>query len=107
DVAQLAVLPDIVEQRERVPNPGALVALRPRRADRLAVLAVGFAPVLDVVAPRDVVLVEEVGDVGPRVVHRRSAVGDRLVHEALLHRRGVRTDDVVATGICGGAGADR
>ena len=72
DVAELAVLLDGVEARQRVPDAGRGGALRRRdAAQRLVVLAVGLPTGREVVAPAHVVLVQQVGEVGPREDARR------------------------------------
>ena len=68
DVAELVVLGDVGERRQRVPDPGRLRSLLDRRArHRGVVLAVGLGALEHVVGPGDVLLVQQVGDVGPGV----------------------------------------
>src|SRR5437660_11922284 len=68
DVAELLVLNDGYEVRQWVPDRGRADVLGLRRTHHLPVAAVGLRPLRDVVAPRDTVLVQEVGEVGPAVV---------------------------------------
>src|SRR5947209_14705545 len=66
DVLLLAVLSDILEGDERIPDTRRLRALLYRRARELGIaLAVGLGALEDVVAPAHAGLVEEVGDVRP------------------------------------------
>ena len=96
---ELAVLLDVGERRERVPDVRGADAERRARAVRVAALAVGLATGGDEVAPADAVLVQQVGDVGPRVVvggrdlprDPGAAHGELVVDAppALRHRRPV------------------
>ncbi len=68
DVAELVVVLDGVEPGERVPDPRGIGVLRHRRTGLGGiVLAVGLGPADHVVAPADVGLVQQVGQVGPGV----------------------------------------
>src|SRR4029077_21004436 len=68
DVAELVVLAHGVEVRERVPDAGRLRVLGLARAeDRGAVCAVGFGAGEDVVAPRHVMGVQQIGEICPGV----------------------------------------
>ncbi len=68
DVSKLAVLVDVGERRERIPDIRGADGERRGRAVRNAALAVGLATRGDEVAPADAVRVQQVGDVGPRIV---------------------------------------
>src|SRR5262245_29980706 len=69
DVPQLAILAHVGEIRQGIPDSGCLRALRLRLAEHGAVVvAIGLAAFEDVVAPGDVMPVEEIGEIGPRVV---------------------------------------
>ena len=71
DVAELVILSDRVEARQRVPDSGCARALILVGAEHLRGLAVWLGTLLDVVPPTDVVVVEEVG----RWVSTRSPAG--------------------------------
>ena len=89
DVPELVIRSDGREPRQRVPDSGRLRVLLLRPAEHPVVRAVRFAALEDVVAPRDVVLVEQVGEVGPGVLRRRSV---RLGLARRCHGRRVRID---------------
>ena len=92
DVLQLMVLPHGVEVGQRVPDARCLRVLRHRRAEHRVVGAVGLVALRDVVAPADVVAVEEIRQVGPRVVGRPARGVLRLPG-----RRARRLDGAAAT----------
>ena len=71
DVGELVVDPHRVEVRHRVPDPRRLRVHRHRLAEHGAAVAVRLGAVEDVVAPADVILVQEPGEVGPGVVGNR------------------------------------
>ena len=75
DVLELAVLPDRVEVRQRIPDAGRRYSLRDGFADHRVVLAVGFGAAEYVVAPAHVVLVQEVREIRPRVVRPTRPLG--------------------------------
>src|SRR5690349_24477058 len=69
DVLALVVATNRREPRKRVPDPGRVRALLVALAEDFAVLAaVRLVALEDVVAPRDVVLLHQVREVGPRVM---------------------------------------
>src|SRR5439155_21670374 len=72
DVGELAVGLHRVEVWERVPDAGSSGVLVHRRAVGGVVGAVRLGALLHVVTPADTGPVEEVGEVGPRVVRRRA-----------------------------------
>ena len=75
-VLQLAGLGDVGEARQRVPDRRLAGALQRRiRADHVAVAAIRLLAGGEVVAPGHVVLVEQVGEIGPRI---GSAALDRI-----------------------------
>src|SRR5438105_9839754 len=68
DVVQLMGVANGVEVREWIPDTGGLcVLLDVRACQGVAVRAVGLVPVGDVVAPRDLVLVEQLREIRPRI----------------------------------------
>ena len=67
DVPELAVLVHRHEVGQRVPQAAGACALRLRCTRHLALVAVRLRPLANVVAPGDVVVVEQVGEVCPRV----------------------------------------
>ena len=83
-VAELVVVADRVEPGQRVPDPRRLGTLPESRADHRARLAVRLTAGEDVVPPGDVVLMEQVREVGPGVVRPDA---DRVLR---LSRRGGR-----------------
>ena len=95
----LAVLVDVGERRERVPDVRGADAERRTRAVGVAPLAIGLAARGDEVAPADAVLVQQVGDVRPGVVvggrdltgEGRATLGQLVVDAppALRHRAAV------------------
>ena len=76
NVPQLAIVLDRVEVRQRIPDPGRARVLPDSAArHRRILLAVRLGPVEHVVAPAHPRLVQEVREVGPRVVGRRIGPG--------------------------------
>ena len=68
DVTRLPVVLDRVEIRERVPDAGRVRRLQVVRAhERIIVVARRYRAAVDVVGPADVVVVEQLRDVGPCV----------------------------------------
>ena len=99
DVLQLVVLPDGVEPRQRIPDARRPRALLPRAARHPVVAAVGLGAAEHVVAPTDAILVQQVRQIGPRVVGdpagrilplagRRAGILDRVpaAHRIVLAR---------------------
>ena len=70
DVAQLPVLVDVDEIGQRVPDLRRLHVLGHRLAGHRSAGAIGLSALSQVVAPADLVLVQQIGDLGPPVVGR-------------------------------------
>ena len=97
DVAQLVILLHVLEQGQRVPDPrGQGVLLYRRTGERGVVRAVGLVARLHVVRPRDVMVVEEPGEIRPGIRHVGRARAEGLVDVALHLRRRVGAVDLVA-----------
>ena len=96
NVPELLILAHGVEVRKRVPDARRLRVLRHRCAEHLAVGAVGLRALGDVVAPADVRLVQQVRQVGPRVVGYSAGRVLRLTRwrARRLHGRAAARGDV-------------
>ena len=96
NVADLVVLLHVLEDGERVPDTRGEIALRHGWAGhRCVVVTVGLVAGLYVVRPRNVLVVQEPREVGPRVRDIGRAGVDGLVHVLLHLCRGVGAFDLV------------
>ena len=75
---RLPVLLDGVEVRQRVPDARRLRALLDGFADHRVVLAVRLGAAEDVVTPADVTLVQQIREIGPRVVRGDTLASGRI-----------------------------